>query len=311
MPSDFNKTVALTGATGFLGAYLIDHLVTEGYHVRALTRRPQKEKDGVTWVTGDVELPESLSLLAQGASIFIHGAGLTKALSLEGFRRVNKMGAWNALQAAKHSKVKKFIMISSMAAREPSLSHYALSKWEGDQALHTFKWPFDWMIIRPGGIYGPGDYEFLPMFKMAKQGFLFAAGSQNNRFALIHADDMARMIVQQLSEDFNQSTIEGGDANSQGYTAQDLKNRVAPLYPNGQIKTLTIPWLVLKLIGYINSLKAILTRKPELLSHKKINELTHSDWTVQSPPPFPFKPKYTLEEGFSETINWYKQKNLL
>lgn len=309
--TEFSKTVALTGATGFLGGYLIPALVTAGYHVRALTRRPQAPQDGVTWVIGDVELPESLDTLASGAAIFIHGAGLVKALSLNDFRRVNKMGSWHALQAAKQSKVRQFIMVSSMAAREPNLSHYSRSKWEGDNALQTFKWPFEWMIMRPAGIYGPGDHEFLPIFQQAKAGRYISAGGKDNRFALIHAADMAAMIVSQLQAPFAQTIIECDDGHKDGYAAADLKDIFIRLGLSDKIKVINCPSLLLKLFGWVNSVRAFITRKPQLISHKKANELTHKDWTVHTPPTLDFTPHYDLQRGFADTLAYYRENNLL
>lgn len=305
-----DKTVALTGATGFLGRYLIKTLVKRGYHVRALTRRPQTNQPGVTWIQGDVRLPESLDALAIGADIFIHAAGLTKALNLDEFRSVNKMGSWHALQAAKHSKVKKFIMVSSMAAREPGLSHYARSKMEGDHALTSFKWPFDWMIIRPGGIYGPGDTEFLPMFKLAAKGFMVTAGGKNNRFALIHGADMATIIADQIDQPFTQTIYEADDRHPNGYQAADLAEIFTKIYDR-PIRLFNIPAFLLKIIGTVNSLRAFLTRKAQFITHKKANELTHTDWSVHQAAKTDSDIQYTLQSGFDETYQWYKENQLL
>lgn len=311
MTADFNTTVALTGATGFLGGYLIKNLVQAGYHVRALTRRPQDRVDGVTWIPGDVTNPDSLETLASDAAFFIHAAGLVKALSLSDFRAVNKMGSWHALQAAKHTKVKKFLMISSMAAREPDLSHYSRSKWEGDNALLTFKWPFDWMIMRPGGIYGPGDHEFLPMFQLAQSGKFLTAGGQDNRFALIHVADMAALVVKQLQSDFTQTIIEADDGHKGGYSAADLVEVFKAIGLSEKIHIWNAPAFAIKTLGYVNSLKAMITRQAEMITHKKANELTHPDWTVHSPHTLDFSAHYDLQSGFQETLDYYRENNLL
>ena len=64
-----NQTVAVTGATGFIGKYIIDNLLARGFHVRALTRTARAHvNDNLTWVRGSLEDTHSLSELVAGAS---------------------------------------------------------------------------------------------------------------------------------------------------------------------------------------------------------------------------------------------------
>lgn len=71
-----NQTVAVTGATGFIGKYIIDNLLARGFHVRALTRTSRAHhNDNVTWVRGSLEDTHSLSELVAGAGAVVHCAG--------------------------------------------------------------------------------------------------------------------------------------------------------------------------------------------------------------------------------------------
>lgn len=70
-----NQTVAVTGATGFIGKYIIDNLLARGFHVRALTRTARAHvNDNLTWVRGSLEDTHSLSELVAGASVVVHCA---------------------------------------------------------------------------------------------------------------------------------------------------------------------------------------------------------------------------------------------
>ena len=71
--------LAITGGTGFVGSRLIDLAREAGYGVRALTRRPQPDRDGVTWIDGALDTPAALMKLAEGADAVIHVAGVTSA----------------------------------------------------------------------------------------------------------------------------------------------------------------------------------------------------------------------------------------
>ncbi|HEV7232735.1 MAG TPA: NAD-dependent epimerase/dehydratase family protein, partial [Sphingorhabdus sp.] len=79
------KTVALTGATGFVGRVTLDRLVDAGWQVRALTRRDQPKKAGVTWVHGALDKAESLAELCDGADAVLHVAGVVNAPDAAGF----------------------------------------------------------------------------------------------------------------------------------------------------------------------------------------------------------------------------------
>ena len=92
-------TVALTGATGFIGRHLLRAFTDKGWQVRALTRRaPEHDssiEDTVTWVLGSLPNPEVLARLVEGADSVVHCAGAIKALSRDEFFRMNGEGTAN------------------------------------------------------------------------------------------------------------------------------------------------------------------------------------------------------------------------
>jgi putative NADH-flavin reductase len=161
--------VALTGATGFVGGATLNQLVESGWQVRALTRRSQPVKAGITWVEGALDQPESLMELCDGADAILHIAGVVNAPDAAGFEAGNVTGTAHLVGAAKQSGISRFVHVSSLSAREPQLSVYGASKAKGEKLVATSM--LDWTIIRPPGVYGPGDTEVLEMFKMAAKGF--------------------------------------------------------------------------------------------------------------------------------------------
>lgn len=99
-----NQTVAVTGATGFIGKYIIDNLLARGFHVRALTRTARAHvNDNLTWVRGSLEDTHSLSELVTGASAVVHCAGQVRGHKEEIFTRCNVDGSLRLMQAAKES----------------------------------------------------------------------------------------------------------------------------------------------------------------------------------------------------------------
>ena len=126
------KTLAITGATGFVGSTLRRLAVAQGFDVRALTRRPQPDTPGLTWVAGALDNPESLSALVAGADAVLHVAGVVNAPDRAGFVRGNVAGTQAMVNAAKAAGIPRFIHVSSLAARAPDLSIYGWSKAEAE-----------------------------------------------------------------------------------------------------------------------------------------------------------------------------------
>ena len=124
--------LAITGGTGFVGSHLIDHALEMGHTVRALARKPQAKRIGVTWIEGALDRPKSLATLVEGADVVIHVAGVVNAANRAGFAEGNVAGTEGVLQATKHAGIRRFVHVSSLAAREPTLSNYGWSKAEAE-----------------------------------------------------------------------------------------------------------------------------------------------------------------------------------
>lgn len=306
-------TVALTGATGFVGNHTIDCFLAAGYGVRALTRREQTAREGVTWVRGDLDDEAALLELATGADTFIHIAALTKALSRDTFFDVNVGGTKKALRAAADAGVSRFVHISSLSAREPHLSDYGASKAASELLLTARDWPFSWTIVRPPAIYGPGDKEILKLLKATRIGLLPAPGRRTNRFSMIHGRDMAQALVALARPGNEKSIIEIDDRKPSGYTLSDVAKALGGDAGKAP-KIISLPFPVLGFIGFLNGLAAKLVRRPAMLTLSTARYLCHHDWTVRASrrPQLPhWSPQFDLKSGLEDTIDWYRKNGLL
>lgn len=178
------QTLAITGATGFVGGHLLNLAIRAGFPVRALTRRTQDDRPNVTWVRGALDNPASLSVLCTGTDVVIHIAGVVNAPTRQGFEAGNVAGTLAVVEAAKKAGCKRFIHVSSLAATLPKLSIYGDTKARAEKIVAASG--LDWTIIRPPAIYGPRDGEMLELFKMAKTGFYHPA-SRCRRAAVSHS----------------------------------------------------------------------------------------------------------------------------
>ena len=160
----------MTGATGFVGGATMRDAVAAGWHVRALTRRPQPERAGVTWIMGALDQAASLAEMAAGSDVVMHIAGVVNVPTRAAFEAGNATATANVVDAARGAGVTRFVHVSSLAAREPGISNYGWSKERAEAVVQDSG--LDWTIVRPPAVFGPGDTEMLDLFRMARRGLM-------------------------------------------------------------------------------------------------------------------------------------------
>ncbi len=266
-------TLAITGATGFVGRALLPLAVEAGWHVRALTRSPQPPQEGVTWITGALDLISSLNTLSQGSNAIIHVAGVVTAVNRAGFAAGNVDGTRNMIAAAAVNRVKRFVHVSSLSAREPDLSDYGWSKAEAETLVA--KSGLDWTIIRPPAIYGPGDREMLDLFKMAKLGFV--AQSPTRRLSLIEVSDLARLLLILVdSPETIQALHEADDGHAGGWERHEFVQMIADSLGKSAV-TLGLPGPLLRLAARIDEWARGSGAK---LTRDRAAYLCHPNWVI-------------------------------
>lgn len=299
-------TLALTGATGFVGKATVEHALARGFHVRALTRRDQPARDGVSWIAGDLEHEEALARLASGADAVIHIAGVVNAPTPQGFIRGNIDGTRRMVAAAASMGITRFVHVSSMAAREPQLSQYGNSKEGAEQEVR--KSGLDWTMIRPPGVYGPGDLEMRDIFRMAKLGFVLLP--PNGRISLIHVADLARLLVTLALTDPGREIYECDDGVDGGYTHHDFARMLGQAVGKRPLP-LSFPRSLIHLVGRADSFFREANAK---LTPDRAAYLSHPDWTAdpaRRPPAALWAPQIATPTGLAQTADWYRAEGLL
>lgn len=322
-------SVALTGGSGFVGGHILRRLIAEGWQVRALTRRPDglpriegADAGLVTPVLGDLASSDALARLVAGVDGVIHCAGLVAARRRDDFGRVNAQGTGALLRAtqaaARETGVRpRFVLMSSLAAREPQLSPYAASKHAAEAVLRhqesRLKEGLDWQILRPAVVYGPGDRATLPLFRQFQRGFaLVPAGS--GRFSMIYVEDLAAAAVAALDPELPPGgLLEPDDGTVGGYGWPEVL-AAAGRQSGRPVRALAAPRLLQRMAAALSGAGALISRRPAMLTQGKVNEIGHPDWVCRPrPPDFPalgdcisWRPAVGLDEGFSRTVAWYK-----
>jgi len=281
------RHLAITGATGFIGQALCSHLIKEGFTVSALVRDVARASslidENVTLVAGSLDDTESLYTVLKNCDGVIHCAGAVRGQSQDDFNRTNVHGTAKLLEVVnRQSKVPKFLLISSLAAREPKLSWYAQSKYQGEQQLHTQPGTLDWAILRPPPVYGPGDKEMLPIFKAMVRGIAPVPGDTSARTSLVHVDDVVAAITALLRlAQLERATYTLHDGKTDGYDWTEMAAEVAAVW-HCKVRLIPVPATLLNTFARVNlSLSKILGYAP-MLTPAKLKELRHPDWVVSN-----------------------------
>jgi nucleoside-diphosphate-sugar epimerase len=313
------SVIALTGATGFVGSHTLEAALDAGHQVRALTRREQPALEGVTWVRGTLDDSAALADLVAGADAVVHIAGLTNTSDPAQFRAANVTGTANVIAAMKAAKVKRLVFVSSLAARKPDLSAYGASKAEAEALVEGSR--LDWTTVRPPGVYGPRDVDYLEMFRTAKAGFVpLPPGGASS---LIHVRDLAELLVglagptASLLEDtasrraISKQILEPDDGREGGWSHKELAAAIGEAVGRARVFAPHLPQGVLHIAARIDGALRGANAK---LTPDRVGYMCHPNWVSRfdrKPPAALWEPKIAGEEGLKATAEWYREFGLL
>ncbi|TMJ17802.1 MAG: NAD-dependent epimerase/dehydratase family protein, partial [Alphaproteobacteria bacterium] len=192
----------------------------------------------------------------------------------------------NMIDAARKAGVRRFVHISSLAAREPDLSAYGWSKMRSERLVAASG--LDWTIVRPPAVYGPGDRETFELFKLARRGLVPLP--PRGRFSVIHVEDLARFILAVLDQpDTVAETYEPDDGREGGWEHRHFARTLGRLYGRRAL-TVAVPRPALGLAA------------------------RHPDWVAAAdrrPPAALWAPEIRTPTGLKETADWYKEQGWL
>lgn len=303
-------TIALTGATGFVGQAVVDEAVLRAIPVRALTRRVQAPRDGVEWIAGDLDDGPALLALVRGAESVVHVAGLTSARDPAAFTAANVTGTATLIAAAKAAKVKRFVFVSSLAARQPALSAYGASKAEAETLVEASG--LDWTIVRPPGVYGPRDVDYFEMFRSARLGLLPLP--PRGASSIIHVHDLARLLLDLIDASpalVRRRMFEPDDGREGGWAHKELALAIANAVGRSRVFAPHLPRALMMLGARIDS---ALRGDKARLTPDRVGYMAHPNWVARSAhavSPHVWEPRIAGAEGLALTAAWYREQGWL
>ncbi len=280
-PNRSQLPVALTGATGFIGTHLQLQLNEAGFAVRALTRSPATNLQPRTQeVRADLSCDSALKEALANSRAVVYLAGSVRGRRLNDFTPANVDGVANVARVlAEHYPETPLLLVSSLAASAPALSHYACSKALGEHALRQSALA-RWTILRPPAVYGDGDKELRGTFGAIRRGLVPMPGPAAQRIPFIEVTDLASAIIAWLGDpgacDRECYTIH--DGHPDGY---DWKTMADLLAPKIHI-ALPVPNSLLRALGSVNLAFSKCAGYAPMLTPGKARELAYSGWSCSN-----------------------------
>jgi len=328
------KKILITGASGFVGGYLVSEALSRDYTVhvgvRKTSNRDYLQDPRIQFLILDFKNPDQLKkdLKRERFDFIIHNAGITKAKNLNAYLEVNRdyLEVFVSSLMEKNVIPQKFIYVSSLAAIGPGdlqpenivnenskphpVTHYGESKLAGERYLEsTIDFPY--VTIRPTAVYGPREKDLLTVFKAINKGLDIRIGFKEQKLSFIYVKDLARLMLDVLESKKERKAYLVSDGKV--YSGEELNEYIKASLNKKAVK-IKIPVSILTAMAAISGGIANLRGKSTILNLNKVNEIKCQSWAIDTSgitKDFNFAPSYYLKEGIKRTADWYKKNNWL
>jgi nucleoside-diphosphate-sugar epimerase len=319
----------LTGATGFIGSHIAEHLVQKKIDTHLFIRRRNSiidslEKRGAKIHVAQYDNMSVLKASLKAAEVVIHCAGATRALKEKDYIKTNVDFTANILNVI--NKQQRFILISSQAAAGPSnasvpvdeetepvpLTYYGKSKLLAER--QAIKWGAEnnnsFVILRPSVVYGPREKDMYNYFRLIKKGIFLLLGNGKKRFSILHVNDLVLAVMMCAEHPSCGETY--FVCNDEAPSWLEIGACIKKALNKNRTLTVKIPEHVADIAAHIVDAVGLVTRKASLLNRQKIIEAKQAAWLCSNTKikkRLHWRPEISLENGIKQTAEWYIMEN--
>ena len=320
----------VTGGTGFIGSHLVDSLIEDKKFskVKCLVRSDAKwlKNKPIEIVSGDLQAVRTIEQALTDVDVIFHIAAIVKAPTQKEFDFANVEATENIIRMAKRTGVNKLVILSSLAAAGPSnsrpvtekdpmkpISMYGESKRRMEKMIHRrVDGDLSVTILRPPAVYGPREDQIYTLFKMMKFGIAPIVGDgENPKLSIVYVKDVVQAILKAADEQKPgiKTYFISGDRITNW---NEIREIVTTVLGKKNVAIHLKPSWVKKIAGAVETTASFFGTYP-VINKEKANEMilewTCSDQKAQNE--LGYQPEYTLEEGISRTLRWYKKHQWL
>ena len=330
--------ILITGANGFIGSHLVREALERGHTVwagvRASSNRSALSDPRIRFV--DLNYSDPIALYFQVEAHFvkhgawdyvIHNAGLTKTNDSKQFFIVNALYTHNLIQAIRQSSMpcQKFLLMSSLSSigqgdefgftpiapedlQRPT-TEYGRSKLAAENYLRLQK-DLPYVILRPTGVYGPGEQDYLLQLKTIKQGWDFAVGRTPQRITFIYVKDLVRVALDAVA-DASLRRAEYVVSDGDSYTDEEFSELVRRLIDAPLRLRARVPLALVYIVCVVAEFAARFSGKASTLNRDKYKILRQRNWLCDISAlqrDLGFEARYNLERGLQEVIAYEREQ---
>ncbi len=329
--------ILITGASGFIGSFIVEEALSRGWEVWAAVRRSSSRQyltdSRLRFIELDLDSPSQLTTQLQGLAFdyVVHAAGVTKCLHSSDFYRINTEGTKHLVEAlmALQMPLRRFVYLSSLsvfgaireqqpyeAIREGDTpapnTHYGKSKLMAEQWLDTLPKTFPVVVLRPTGVYGPRERDYFLMAKSIKQHTDFAVGYRRQDITFVYVSDVVQAVF--LACDHGQTGRKYFLSDGRVYQSSTFSDLIHRELGSPWWVRITAPLWLLRVITWLGDKVGHLTGHISALNTDKYHILSQRNWRCDIEPArreLGYEPRVTLEQGVPLTIAWYRQHGWL
>lgn len=332
MHTDGMKKVLIVGAGGFIGGFIAAESLRRGYEtwcgVRESTSRKFLTDDRLKFIVLDYDNQEKLAEQLKGYhwDYIVYNLGATKCVNFMDFNHINYTYLRNFIDAITENEQipERFIYMSSLSAIGPGdeknytplrgdsipqpNTKYGLSKIKAETLLQTLPTEFPWIILRPTGVYGPHEQDYLMMIKTIDAHFDVGVGFRKQMLTFIYVEDLARAIFDALEKaPVHHKYIVSED---KAYTQGDFRRIVSAELGRKIVIPVRLPLWALKIACKVSEKWGAAKMQATTLNSDKYNIMAQRNWSCDisdAQRDFGFNPQIPLEEGIRRTVAAYRE----
>ena len=330
--------ILVTGASGFIGSFLVDEALSRGCEVwagvRGSSSRAFLQDARIKFINLDFGNRERLDaqLAAFAAEngrwdYIIHAAGVTKCLNSDDFMRVNFDGTKNFIEALAQCTMlpERFLYLSSLSIFGPVHEQqpytpildtdtpcpntaYGRSKLAAEEFIKSFP-GLQYVIFRPTGVYGPREKDYFKMVQSIAAHVDFSVGYKPQVITFIYVKDLVKAIYMAIDKGVAGRSYFVSEP--RGYDSRSFSDYIQAELGVRRVLRIKAPLWVLKAISVCAEAIARVTKKASTLNSDKYNIMKQRNWLCYTTPiekELGFTIDYPLQQGTKEMIEWYKQE---